>query len=546
MDPTKLLLGALAALSFVAAIVIAAFASRLEAPFAHFVARFFGKPLPGRKPSKRPLIIWAGFFFFLCIGAISAALMEILDTPPTVIPPAITVIAPTNVSNITPTKLESTASPPLATTPKLSIEPILVLHEVFSNSMGCINGDLWVLPSDSKDAEKIGIGKRFDPSTIRDLVYVGPLMAYFKIGSLQPSGEETTVTDIAVSVISYTPSDTKVLLIGRSTICADPRIPITNHQFYSRIKANTGALSLTRPRETGPAPKLFSIDTQSPLVFGVHLNAVEPGWYEFKLVLSYTHDGMEESIIADRAVVMYVPDESEITEVYLADDLENGAIKIFGDPVTLLEDLKITREERVVITSLESSLTNPAITGEYLLIQNLGKQQDLTGWKIETLFTDGQTFVFPNFTLPEWASVRVWSGRGNNGTMDLYWNLDSVIWSVNNKSDMPLVAFNLNDASGNEVSGYTHDKAQPVEILPDTATWSPEIILYSVIHVSSNDVLNIRAGAGVNYEVVGNIPYNGRDIQIVGDGVQANNATWVPILYNGITGWVNSYYLTQQ
>lgn len=80
----------------------------------------------------------------------------------------------------------------------------------------------------------------------------------------------------------------------------------------------------------------------------------------------------------------------------------------------------------------------------------------------------------------------------------------------------------------------------------NTTIASPEIIFYRVINVANNDVLNIREGAGVNYAIVGTIPPDGRDIQILGDGVQANNATWVPIIYKGISGWVNSYYLAKQ
>lgn len=453
---------------------------------------------------------------------------------------------PTTMSNITPTELENTASPPIATTPRLSVKPLLVLNEVFSNSMGCTNGDLWVLPFNSKDSSKIGVGKKFDPSTIRDLVQVAPLVAYFKIDSLQPAGKEVIVTDIAINVESYTPPDVDVFLIGRSTICADPYIPITKQQFYSRVKANTGALSMTRPRETDPSPKLFSVDTQSPLVFGMHLNAIEPGWYEVKLILSYTYDDTEESVITDNAIVMYVPDQNEVAEAYVADDLENGVIKIFSDTTRLLQDLKTIREKRVVITSLESSLTSPTIHGEFLRIQNLGKQQDLTGWKIETLFTDGQTFVFPNFTLSEWASVRIWSGKGRNSPKDFFWNLDNIMWSANNNSPFPIVAFTLYDNFENKASGFTYEIISPSATSTNSTALPSETILYRVINVSINDVLNIRTGAGTNYDIVGIIPYNGRDIQITGDSVQADNSTWVPILYEGITGWVNIYYLTVQ
>lgn len=95
LDLTKLILGILAAVSFFAAIVIGAFASRLESPFTHMWARLLGKPLVGKKPAKQPMIIWAGFFVFLCIGASSAALIEILAPSPDVTPAPL-VLGPEN------------------------------------------------------------------------------------------------------------------------------------------------------------------------------------------------------------------------------------------------------------------------------------------------------------------------------------------------------------------------------------------------------------------------------------------------------------------
>jgi N-acetylneuraminic acid mutarotase len=102
LNLTKLILGILAAVSFIASIVIGAFASRLESPFAHIWAQFLGKPLVGKKPSKQPLIIWTGFLVFLCIGASSTAMVEILDSPSTIVPPTITVVqgsVPTTSNN---------------------------------------------------------------------------------------------------------------------------------------------------------------------------------------------------------------------------------------------------------------------------------------------------------------------------------------------------------------------------------------------------------------------------------------------------------------
>ena len=69
---------------------------------------------------------------------------------------------------------------------------------------------------------------------------------------------------------------------------------------------------------------------------------------------------------------------------------------------------------------------------------------------------------------------------------------------------------------------------------------------YKVVKVASNDVLNIREAPGVKYAIAGTIPPDSTGVKILGEGIQADNATWVPILYNGIFGWVNSHYLAQE
>lgn len=67
--------------------------------------------------------------------------------------------------------------------------------------------------------------------------------------------------------------------------------------------------------------------------------------------------------------------------------------------------------------------------------------------------------------------------------------------------------------------------------------------LYSVTKVASYDTLTVRLGPGVKYKQVDSIPSNGSNIKIVGYEIQTGKFFWVPIEYNGISGWVNSYYL---
>jgi WD40 repeat protein len=70
--------------------------------------------------------------------------------------------------------------------------------------------------------------------------------------------------------------------------------------------------------------------------------------------------------------------------------------------------------------------------------------------------------------------------------------------------------------------------------------------LYRVVNVTEEDRLNIRAGPGLKYDIIGKIPKDGRGILITGEGVQADNTSWVPIIYNNIEGWVNSFFLSSE
>jgi hypothetical protein len=68
---------------------------------------------------------------------------------------------------------------------------------------------------------------------------------------------------------------------------------------------------------------------------------------------------------------------------------------------------------------------------------------------------------------------------------------------------------------------------------------------YAVIFVEPNDVLNVRAGPGVNFGTVGELPPDANDVRLSGSGQLVSGSTWMPIQRGGVTGWVNSRFLTQ-
>lgn len=73
---------------------------------------------------------------------------------------------------------------------------------------------------------------------------------------------------------------------------------------------------------------------------------------------------------------------------------------------------------------------------------------------------------------------------------------------------------------------------------------------YRVAFVVEDDVLNVRAGAGVQNRIVGTLAPDATDILITGEGRAVvddiGTAWWVPIQQGTLRGWVNSHFLTEQ
>jgi len=79
-----------------------------------------------------------------------------------------------------------------------------------------------------------------------------------------------------------------------------------------------------------------------------------------------------------------------------------------------------------------------------------------------------------------------------------------------------------------------------------TSTPAPLQGPYAVVRVAPNDVLNIRAGAGSSFQVVGSFPADATNVMRTGETGIADGAEWVEVQRpDGGLGWVNSSYLTE-
>ena len=68
---------------------------------------------------------------------------------------------------------------------------------------------------------------------------------------------------------------------------------------------------------------------------------------------------------------------------------------------------------------------------------------------------------------------------------------------------------------------------------------------YRVVFVEEDDVLKIRNGPGVEFDIVGEIQPSTRGVKITGAGQTVIDSLWVPVEYEDVSGWVNSRFLTE-
>ena len=85
--------------------------------------------------------------------------------------------------------------------------------------------------------------------------------------------------------------------------------------------------------------------------------------------------------------------------------------------------------------------------------------------------------------------------------------------------------------------------ATPTELAPPIG---PSLGVFAVVDVAGDDVLNVRARPGVAHPIVGTIPSSGMDVEVYAGGQEVGDSWWVPVQYQGLSGWVNSNYLARQ
>lgn len=107
-----------------------------------------------------------------------------------------------------------------------------------------------------------------------------------------------------------------------------------------------------------------------------------------------------------------------------------------------------TTEESETPSSTESKIyvSNLNLKDEWIQISNIGSSPvSLDGWKIEDEGSK-HTYIFQAYTLDAGSTVTVFTGKGTNSEIELYWQLDDPI--LNNDGD----AVYLYDDSGKLVS----------------------------------------------------------------------------------------------
>src|SRR5262249_49635440 len=97
------------------------------------------------------------------------------------------------------------------------------------------------------------------------------------------------------------------------------------------------------------------------------------------------------------------------------------------------------------------------------------------------------------------------------------------------------------ETSQNSPSGIAGEPPSASDV--PTTTAPPPQATYHVIGIPRSDYLNVRGGAGPDYQVVTKLEPGERGILLGGKRVANGATTWQEITVHGQSGWVNAAYI---
>jgi hypothetical protein len=77
----------------------------------------------------------------------------------------------------------------------------------------------------------------------------------------------------------------------------------------------------------------------------------------------------------------------------------------------------------------------------------------------------------------------------------------------------------------------------------NSATVMPASLVFHVVNVLTGDQLNVHAGPGDSYQVIGYLPPETDGVTITGTSVKNGTTSWAPVVVGQVKGWVNREYL---
>lgn len=89
------------------------------------------------------------------------------------------------------------------------------------------------------------------------------------------------------------------------------------------------------------------------------------------------------------------------------------------------------------------------------------------------------------------------------------------------------------------------DPTAPAVAAVGTGVYEIEQRNYCVVDVDADDILNLRTGPGIEFEDIGDVPYDAVGVRTTGRAASdSNDRTWFEIRYGDSEGWVASWHLT--
>lgn len=160
-------------------------------------------------------------------------------------------------------------------------------------------------------------------------VWLGPMDVMISVNTNIPSEDYIRITDLIVEIVDYEDEPKFPQILFYNTVCADLDPGGEEVRVNVNLKGQKIPISfMKRVYKEKPLPP-FIIWQNNPTSIRFDVNASDPGWYQYNIIVKYVYRNIERTIMIEKPIQMFIPYNNELEWYYSTYNGSSEFLKVY-------------------------------------------------------------------------------------------------------------------------------------------------------------------------------------------------------------------------